>query len=76
MSSVAKTASLPDNNACWRIAKRVWPKLSDSDPVVTRAKYTNMVADLAWNNHRDYRLTKQQEATIRGLLELWEGLRG
>jgi hypothetical protein len=62
---------LPKNSDCWEIAKKVWPELSDNDPVLIRARYTNHVADIAWNGHHDFRLKKGEGAAIEGLLAEW-----
>lgn len=70
-SIFTKSTELPTNNDCWKIAKKVWPDLKDSDNVLERAKYTSMVADIAWSGHYDYRLKKSEAATIEGLLLKW-----
>lgn len=62
---------LPTNNVCWAIAKKVWPELRDDDHVMTRAKYTSMVSDVAWNGHYDYRLKKGEGAAIEAWLLKW-----
>jgi len=62
---------VPNNNTCWAIAKKVWPELKDEDNVMTRAKYTSMVSDIAWNGHYDYRLKKGEAAAIQAYLLKW-----
>lgn len=62
---------LPTNNDCWAIAKKVWPELKDDDHVLTRAKHTSMVSDIAWNDFEDYRLGPAEKNRIRELLQEW-----